>query len=173
VTIPLVQDPELAMLIEQLYGVDTPPAPRDDLVQIFLTGIAQFPGAPEGVGNKIEGSQPSDLLRLNTSVAPSTNNPNTVDRLGLLAGQADGFPNGRRLGDDVIDIALRAVAGGTPFNPSFNEAGDANNKLADGVDTNDQAFLRTFPYQGTPWSGYAENNELRGKATGGTDTAGQ
>jgi hypothetical protein len=171
ITIPLVQDPELAGLITALYGIETPPAPRNDLVSIFLTGIETFPGAEPGTGNAIEGSQPADLLRLNTSIAPSTNDPNTVNRLGLLGGQADGFPNGRRLGDDVIDIALRAVAGGTPFTPNFNEDGDANNKLADGVDGNDQPFLTTFPYQGTPWQGYGENNELRGSTTSGVDTA--
>ena len=158
VTIPLVQRPELAGLITALYGVETPPAPRNDLVSIFLTGI-------EGV-NKVEGGQPAEVLRLNTSVTPTPFADQ--DRLGLLAGQDDGFPNGRRLVDDVVDIALRAVAGGTPFTPEFDKA--PNNALADGVDANDGTFLTSFPYQATPWQGYGENNELRGRTTSGTST---
>ncbi|HWG92942.1 MAG TPA: DUF4331 family protein, partial [Mycobacteriales bacterium] len=158
VTIPLVQRPELAGLITALYGVETPPAPRNDLVSIFLTGI-------EGV-NKVEGGQPAEVLRLNTSVTPTAFADQ--DRLGLLAGQDDGFPNGRRLVDDVVDIALRAVAGGTPFTPEFDKA--PNNALADGVDANDGTFLTSFPYQATPWQGYGENNELRGRTTSGTST---
>jgi len=150
VTIPLVQRPELATRIEQLYpGVTTPPAPRNDLVSIFLTGI-------QGV-NQPANVQPAELLRLNTSTPPTPFAQQ--DRLGLLAGQNDGFPNGRRLGDDVVDIALRAVAGGTPFTPTFNRA--PNNALTDGVDGNDKPFLGTFPYQATPAQGYAVDNEER------------
>jgi hypothetical protein len=78
--------------------------------------------------------QPAEMLRLNTSVEPTPFDDQ--DRLGLLAGQADGFPNGRRVGDDVVDFALRAVAGGTPFTPDFNVA--PNNELTDGVDENDR-----------------------------------
>ncbi len=156
VTIPLVQKPELAGLITGLYGIPTPPAPRNDLVKIFLTGI-------DGL-NAIKGSQPADLLRLNTStpVTPVAQQ----NRLGLLAGQNDGYPNGRRLGDDVIDIALRAVAGGTPFTPDFNKS--PNNALGDGVDKGDGTFLTSFPYQATPWQGFSENNETRGAFTTGS-----
>ena len=154
VTIPLVQDPELAQLLDPLYGIKTPPAPRNDLVSIFLTGIKDV--------NQPPNVQPAELLRLNTSIAPTPFADQ--DRLGLLAGQNDGFPNGRRLGDDVIDIALRAVAGGTPFTPEFNVS--PNNALADGVDGNDTAFQQSFPYQATPWQGFAENNETRTKSQG-------
>jgi hypothetical protein len=160
VTIPLVQRPELADLITALYGIETPEAPRNDLVSIFLTGIEDV--------NQPANVQPADLLRLNTSIAPTGSNPNEQNRLGLLAGENDGWPNGRRLGDDVVDIGLRAAAGGTPFTPEFNES--PNNELADGVDGNDQAFLGSFPYQSTPWQGYGENNELRGRTTNGTST---
>jgi hypothetical protein len=62
-----------------------------------------------------------------------------------------GFPNGRRLADDTPDIELRALAGGTPFTPDFNIA--PNNKLGDGVNTNDTPFLNQFPYVGTPTRG--------------------
>lgn len=148
VTIPLVQDPELAGIITQLYGIETPPAPRNDLVSIFLTGIADL--------NQPPNVQPSEMLRLNTSIAPSDSDPNAQDRLGLLAGETDGFPNGRRLGDDTVDIALRAVAGGTPFTPDFNKS--PNNALGDGVDRNDKRLLRTFPYIPHPHSGYDDPN---------------
>jgi hypothetical protein len=138
-----VVDPELARLIPGLYpGVTVPHAPRNDLVSIFLTGI-------DGL-NKQRHVQPSEQLRLNTSIPPTP--WASQDRLGLLAGQQDGFPNGRRLGDDVTDIELRALAGGTPFTPSFNHA--PNNALTDGVDHNDVPFLQHFPYVGTPHSGY-------------------
>jgi hypothetical protein len=160
VTIPLVQRPELADLITALYGIETPEPPRNDLVSIFLTGIEDV--------NQPANVQPAELLRLNTSIPPTGTDPNAQNRLGLLAGENDGFPNGRRLGDDVVDIALRAVAGGTPFTPEFNES--PNNELADGVDGNDNAFLLRFPYQSTPWQGYGENNELRGRTTDGDST---
>jgi hypothetical protein len=138
-----VVDPEFARLIPVLYpGVTVPPTPRDDLVSIFLTGI-------DGL-NKQQHVQPSEQIRLNTSIPPTPFAQQ--DRLGLLAGQQDGFPNGRRLVDDVTDIELRALAGGTPFTPSFNHA--PNNALTDGVDHNDVQFLQHFPYVGTPHSGY-------------------
>jgi hypothetical protein len=93
------------------------------------------------------------MIRLNMGFAPSAS-PN---RLGLLAGQNDGFPNGRRLGDDVVDIELRALAGGTPFTPAFNVS--PNNLLGDGVDTNDKPFLAHFPYVAHPFPG--SNSRLR------------
>jgi hypothetical protein len=158
VTIPLVQRPELAGLITALYGVETPPAPRNDLVSIFLTGIDNV--------NKVPNGTPAEVLRLNTSIAPTAFDQQ--NRRGLLAGQNDGFPNGRRLVDDVVDIALRAVAGGTPFTPDFNRS--PNNALGDGVDGNDGTFLTAFPYQATPWQGYGENNNLRGRTTSGATT---
>jgi hypothetical protein len=140
--IPVVEDPRIAETITAAYGIETPPAPRADLVSIFLTGI-------EGV-NQPADVQPSEMLRLNTAVEPTPYD--AQDRLGLLAGQDDGFPNGRRLGDDVIDITLRAVAGGTPFTPDFNQS--PNNELTDGVTGNDRPFLERFPYMPTPHQGY-------------------
>jgi hypothetical protein len=87
------------------------------------------------------------MLRLNTGVPPSTS-PST---LGLLGGDIAGFPNGRRVGDDVFDIAVRAVAGGTPLTPPFNVA--PNNRLGDGVDKNDVPYLTDFPYLAHPHAG--------------------
>jgi Domain of unknown function (DUF4331) len=152
VTIPLVEDPELAQLLPVLYpGVTVPPAPRRDLVSIFLTGV-------EGL-NQPENVQPAEMIRLNTSIPPTA--WAQQDRLGLLAGQQDGFPNGRRLIDDTVDISLRAVAGGTPFTPDFNNA--PNNALTDGADFNDRELLPTFPYIPAPHDGYT--NSHQGPAT--------
>lgn len=138
-----VQDPEPARLIPKLYpGVEVPKAPRDDIVTIFLTGIPDL--------NQPKKGKPSEMIRLNTSIKPTP--LDQQDRLGLLAGQNDGFPNGRRLIDDVTDIELRALAGGTPFTADFNHA--PNNALTDGVDGNDVAFLSVFPYLAAPHPGY-------------------
>jgi hypothetical protein len=131
-----VLDPEPARLIESILGVDVPEPPRDDLATIFLTGI---PGL-----NKPNGVVPSSQLRLNTSIMPS-DNPN---RLGVLAGDNAGFPNGRRPIDDVVDIELRALAGGTLLTPDFNHP--PNNQLGDGVDANDVPLRKAFPYLADP-----------------------
>jgi hypothetical protein len=129
-------DPEPARLIEDILGVDVPSPPRDDLATIFLTGI---PGL-----NKPAGVVPSSQLRLNTAIQPS-DNPN---RLGVLQGDNAGFPNGRRPADDVVDIELQALAGGTPLTPDFNKA--PNNQLGDGVNANDVPLRNSFPYLADP-----------------------
>ncbi len=159
--IPVVTDPILADLIEILYpGVKTPPdGSRDDLVAIFLTGIPELTAQKGGV--------PAEMLRLNTSIKPD----GTEDPLGLLGGDQQGFPNGRRLGDDVIDISLRAIAGGTPFTPEFNVA--PNNQLGDGARGNDRPLLQEFPYIPAPHSGY-DTGPLDGDIEGnGVDDNGQ
>ncbi|MEZ5264305.1 MAG: DUF4331 domain-containing protein [Acidimicrobiia bacterium] len=140
-----VLDPEVAQLIPVLYpGVTVPPAPRDDIATIFLTGI---PGL-----NQPDQVTPSEMIRLNYAIAPSSSDPNAVNRLGLLGGEQDGFPNGRRLADDVVDIELQALAGATPFTPEFNIA--PNNLLGDGVDASNVALLDRFPYVAPPLQGY-------------------
>jgi hypothetical protein len=131
-----VRNPEPAGLIENILGVDVPPNPRDDIAAIFLTGI---PGL-----NKPEDVKPSSQLRLNMAIKPSED-PN---RLGVLGGDNAGFPNGRRLADDVVDIELQALAGATPFTPEFNQP--PNNTLGDGVNANDVPFLDSFPYVAAP-----------------------
>jgi hypothetical protein len=137
----LVLNPEPARLIPVLYPVvHVPTTPRNDLVAIFLTGIAGL--------NQPKDVRPSEMIRLNMAIPPSAS-PN---RLGLLAGQLDGFPNGRRLGDDVVDIEVRALAGATPFTPAFNVA--PNNLLGDGVDANDKPYRPNFPYVASPFAGY-------------------
>lgn len=146
-----VLDPEPARLIPLLYGstgITVPPAPRNDLVDIFLKGVSGL--------NRPAGVTPSEMIRLNTSIKPTTTDPNAQSRLGLLGGEADGFPNGRRLVDDVVDIELRALAGGTPLTPSFNKS--PNNILGDGVDANDKPFMSTFPYVPSPHQGYSHDH---------------
>jgi len=147
--VPLVTDPELGKLIPLLYpGVKVPPAPRNDLVSIFLTGVEGLNQPKNAPGGK---QTPAEMIRLNTGIAPKPFGKE--NRLGVLGGDVAGFPNGRRLSDDVVDIELRAVAGATPFTPSFNKA--PNNALGDGVDKNDKTFMRSFPYLASPQQGYA------------------
>jgi hypothetical protein len=126
--------PELANLIPVLYpGVQVPTAVdaglglggREDIATIFLTGI---PGL-----NQPAHVTPSEMLRINTSIPQS------------------GFPNGRTLTDDVVDIELRALAGATPFSPDFNVS--PNKDLGDGVDANDVPLPATFPYLAAPRAG--------------------
>ena len=140
-----VTNPTVPPLLEALFGVKTPPAPRNDLVTIFLTGI---PGLNQ-IGTN---PRPSEMLRLNMAVPPSSN----PSRLGLLGGDNAGFPNGRRPADDVVDIELRALAGGTPFTPAYNVS--PNNALGDGIDKNDTPFFSTFPFLASPHPG----NEVGG-----------
>ncbi len=135
-----VTDPEPARLLHALYGIDVPPTPRNDLVAIFLTGIAGL--------NQPANVKASEQLRLNLAV-PVTASPN---RMGVLGGDNQGYPNGRRLADDVVDISLQAVAGGTPFTPAQNKA--PNNQLGDGVNQNDKLFLTSFPYVASPNQGF-------------------
>lgn len=134
-----VTDPEPGRLLTGVYGIAVPPAPRNDLVTIALTGIPGLNQPPNVV--------PSSELRLNVAIPPAAH----PSRLGILAGDTSGFPNGRRLEDDVTDILLRVVAGATPFTPTFNVS--PNNALSDGVDANDVPFKDTFPYLAPPHQG--------------------
>jgi uncharacterized protein DUF4331 len=104
---------------------------RADLQAVFLTGVP---------GLNFTGSTLADELRLNLSIPPAAS-PN---RLGVLGGDLAGWPNGRRLGDDVIDIAERAV-GGALIGHSL--------PLGDGVDGNDVANLTAFPWEADPQAG--------------------
>ena len=139
-------NPELAGLVNLLYPVlpDAPTSNRADLVAVLLTGVP---------GLNFTGDRKADLLRLNTAIAP-TAMPNP---LGALAGDFQGFPNGRRLADDVTDIEVRAVACG--YGPILAAALglcnlSPNNVVGDGVDANENAFLSKFPYVAAPNRGY-------------------
>jgi Domain of unknown function (DUF4331) len=143
-----VRDPQLAQILTVVFpGLVVPPAPRNDLVAILTTGIP--PGAVPGFATRLTNGKDHDLLRLNVAIAPTSFTQQ--NRLGILGGDLAGYPNGRRVNDDVVDISLRAVAGGTPFTPATNSA--PNNALGDGVSQNDVPFLNRFPYLGTPASG--------------------
>src|SRR5258706_6760702 len=121
-------------MVDLLYGINVPRAPRADLVAVFATGVAGL--------NQPAGVSPGEMLRLNLTIAPAA----SPQRLGVLAGDVAGFPNGRRLGDDVVDIELRVVAG--VLVDGFNLT--PNNQLGNGVDANDKPFLPHFPYLPPP-----------------------
>ncbi|MEO5859877.1 MAG: DUF4331 domain-containing protein [Pyrinomonadaceae bacterium] len=143
VAAPFVLDPELPKLLQAVYGIAIPPAPRNDLVSIFATGIPVNPVTGPNYTTFLSDGIPHEYLRLNVAIAPTA--IASQNRLGLLGGDVAGFPNGRRVFDDVTDIALRAVAGGTPFTPATNVA--PNNTLGDGVSFNPEGPLLTrFPY---------------------------
>ncbi len=148
--------PELARLLPVLYpgafpklaALNASNAPRADLVAILLTGIPAglIPGFQNFTGNTY-----ADQLRLNLAIAPGGNS-----KLGLLGGDAAGFPNGRRVFDDVVAIELRAIAGGVyPLIDATFVPDAAVGALEDGTAPDPAApFVAAFPYLGTPYSGY-------------------
>jgi Domain of unknown function (DUF4331) len=150
VAAPAILDPELPKIIRAFTGITIPPAPRNDLVAIFATGIpaGAVPGLPNYTTFLSDGT-PHEFLRLNVAIPPTA--AASFSRLGLLGGDIAGFPNGRRPGDDVIDIELRAIVGGTPFTPATNVP--PNNALGDGVSSNFEGYLTRFPYLNTPNQG--------------------
>jgi len=119
-------------------------------VAIFATGIpaGSVPGAPTFT-NFLSDGQPHEYQQLSVAIEPTP--AGMRSRLGLLGNALAGFPNGRRVFDDVVDIDARAVAGGTPFTPAFNSP--PNSVLSDGVSNNDVPYLERFPYLGVPHSG--------------------
>lgn len=156
VAAPAVLDPEIPKIIRYALGafsginINIPPAPRNDLVAIFATGIPVNPITGPNYTTFLSDGQPHEYLRLNTAIPVTP--IGSQNRLGLLGGDVAGFPNGRRVFDDVTDIALRAVLGGTPFTPEFNVA--PNNAVGDGVSSNPEgALLTRFPYLLPPNAG--------------------
>ena len=162
-----VTNPTLPALIQALFGVAAPTVPRNDLVQVFLTGV---PGL----------TQPSDvraseMLRLNTSIAPAS--AGAQNPLGVLGGDLAGFPNGRRPGDDVVDVSLRAVMGVLlPANQApagqlpYTDGAFINANVAyspEGTLTNDarlRLFRAAFPYLEVPLSGSPNPAHVRAAA---------
>ncbi|HEY8474359.1 MAG TPA: DUF4331 domain-containing protein [Natronosporangium sp.] len=145
-----VTDPELPKLIEAIYNLPAPATPRNDLVEIYLTGITTRADGPIQVDLNSQlnnqdvnpdNFRPSEMLRLNLSIPPAA----TPNRLGVLGGDTQGFPNGRRLTDDVVDISVQAVMGAA-------QTGQLVDALAagDGVDQNDNPFGDAFPYVALP-----------------------
>ncbi len=139
-----ILDPEVPKLLKALFNIDSPPAPRNDLL-ILVKGYAGLTQRPNEVI--------ADELRLNVAIYPTPKA--SASRLGLLANDFGGFPNGRRLGDDVVDIELRVLAG--VLVPGFNVA--PNNALGDGVDGPDVPYLPGMPYAARPYSAYNHSHD--------------
>ena len=161
-----VTNPSLPVLLNVLFGNAAlpPQTPRDDLVSVFLTGVKGL--------NQPLGVTPAEMLRLNTSIAPTP--PAAQNDLGVLGVPADlaGFPNGRRPFDDVVDITLRAAMGalcgavgncgnqihdpngGKPYTDGARAAGpDAAHAHASGAESPDDFYLDGFPYLLDPFPG--------------------
>lgn len=151
-------DPALARVVNALTegAVAIPSAPRVDLLPLVTYA------APIAARGTTAGPV-ADLLRLNTGVPPTP--PAMANRLGLLGGDPAGFPNGRRLMDDVVDIALRVAVGGVLAGPDFNKF--PNNRLGDGVNVNDAPFRNEFPYLADGPSGRNRRHLDPGEPNGG------
>ncbi|MEA2485575.1 MAG: hypothetical protein QOD46_686 [Actinomycetota bacterium] len=142
--LPAVQDPKLPHIVHRIYGLpvpdsdpNTPGIQRADLIKVFLKGLKGL--------NKPKGVTPSEELRLNMKTPVcEPGSCSTYSNLGVIGGDVAGYPNGRRLADDVIDIALQVVEGELIGNP---------NNLGDNVNANDKAFRGHFPYVALPWPG--------------------
>ncbi len=159
--------PELAGLLPVLYPGVFPKLdelnksgkPRADIEAIFLTGLPpKLPGL--GTFQNTTGTHKSDLLRLNMAIPPTTTNPSN---LGLIGGDPAGFPNGRRVFDDVTTIELRALAGATyplidpNYKPDSAAGAITPGLTSSNTDTtakNTVHYLPIFPYLGTPHAGY-------------------
>ena len=155
-----VKRPELSTYLNALFDKDVPVnVDRPDLVTTFLTGI-------KAIGNQPAKVTGSEMLRLNMATPVTHTNPNDVNRLGalgeFLSGNApEGYPNGRRLADDAVDISVLAVAGvlcqpSTAATLGFQQCRNSNVNLGlgDGVNKNDKKFLTSFPYVAIPTAPY-------------------
>jgi Domain of unknown function (DUF4331) len=153
-----VERPEIASLLPVLYpgrfdnlaALHKAKTPRADLVAILLTGI------PDGLIDDFQnstGDVQADMLRLNTAIPPSKEeNP-----FGILGGDLAGFPNGRRIADDVVSISLRAIAGATvPLVDDTFQPDAAASQVEQGLTAKDlgAGLLEHFPYLGTPFDGF-------------------
>jgi hypothetical protein len=132
-------NPLLAQIFASI-NIPVPPAPRLDLLPLVQYTGPICPFCNEGDAGPI-----ADLLRLNTGVPPTPFQ--SAKRLGLLASDASGFPNGRRPLDDVVDIAARAVAG------ILKNSATYGTRIGDGVNTSSAPLPATFPYVAPAYSG--------------------
>jgi hypothetical protein len=153
-----ILDPSLARVVNALTGgvVAIPAPPRTDLLP--LVTYAPPIAAPGTTAGPV-----ADLLRLNTGVARTIPGSAAENRLGLLADDPAGFPNGRRPVDDVTDIALRLVAGGVLAGSAFLTS-PINSRLGDGVNLNDAPLRTTFPYLADAPSGRSRRHVDPGEA---------
>jgi hypothetical protein len=141
-----VTNPTLPTLIEALFpGVKAPTKfPRTDLVAAFLTGL-------QGL-NQPSGVKPAEMMRLNTSIPVVA--PAQQSTLGALGGDIAGFPNGRRPGDDVVDIELRVAMGALL---SSADAPSGQLPYTDGAALKATDFRNKFPYLNTPLPGATDD----------------
>ena len=153
-----VTNPTLPALIETLFGsagVKAPTNfPRNDLVATFLTGV-------KGLNQPLRVT-PAEMLRLNTAIAPVPKG--AQKRLGVIDGDNAGFPNGRRPGDDVVDIELRVAMGKLcTLNLGCKPADAASGTVhfTDGAYLDDSAFTAAFPYLNAPLSGSPQSTASR------------
>ncbi|MEU4424966.1 DUF4331 domain-containing protein [Actinoplanes sp. NPDC024001] len=153
-----VATPELGALLPVLYpglfdnlaALNETKEPRADLLAILLTGIPD--GLIDGFQNNT-GELQADMLRLNTAIPPAAKE----NKFGLLGGDLAGFPNGRRIADDVVSISLRAIAGATvPLVNADFEPDAAAAAVEQGLSIKDSSakLLKKFPYLGTPFDGF-------------------
>jgi len=138
------KNPSIAQALALIFNVPVTPTPRTDLMSLLL----KYPG--QALAGNNCGSPCSELLRLDVQVTPTQ--PENQKRLGGLAGDAAGFPNGRRPNDDVTDIAIRVVGGD---NYIAARAGDGVNFLqgAQGSNLTANGIYKVFPYLPTPYDG--------------------
>jgi hypothetical protein len=169
-----VLEPEVPQLIEAIYGIPAPAGPRYDLFEVFLTGVVSNavvdvdgdPATPNPIdidfnsqavnAGAAEQFQPSEMLRLNMSITEPTGLDGKpleeASRLGPIGGDIQGFPNGRRLADDVVDIEILVLEGifDVANVPADRQAAFEALQGGDGVPENDKAFSAEFPYIGAP-----------------------
>jgi len=142
-----VTNPTVPALVEALFGLKAPTQfPRQDLVAVFLTGVP-------GLNAPANPPTPSEEMRLNTSIPVTPYG--SQNRLGVIAGDNAGYPNGRRPGDDVVDITLRVAMGKLYSLGLYGKKSDApsgDKEFTDGAYTDDTHYLTTFPYVMPPLS---------------------
>jgi hypothetical protein len=127
-------NPEPARLLNALFNLGVDETNRTDIVNALLVGL---PNATKIAPNAV----PADTLKVNLGIAPT----DAENRFGVIGGDNGGFPQGRRLGDDVVDAELRVI-GGFLIGKKL--------PLGDGVDANDKAFRSSFPYVASPHDGF-------------------
>ncbi len=155
-------DPLVARVAQAAFGgaFDLPTPPRLDLLPLvqYLPPIA---------ASGTKAGPVADLLRLNVGVAPTP--AASASRLGLIGGDAAGFPNGRRVFDDVTDIVLRVAVGGVLAKDASGASLNRfpNNRLGDGVNVNDKAYSASFPYVAPSHDGRNRRHRDPGEPGGG------
>jgi len=145
-----VLNPLIPQILSTL-GVPVPPAPRTDLLPLVQYMAPICPGCTAAQAGPV-----ADLLRLNTGIAPTP--IGSAKRLGFIAGDSAGWPNGRRLTDDVFDIALRALEG------ILVNAKTYGLPLGDGVNVTSSSLGNVFPFVGLAYNGRNSVHQGPGQA---------